>query len=1175
MKNENTIKLKYSNDTTYNSNYLYNPPCNCCNCNSSFCFCYCQCRCHRNKNKENEETDFENAPNLNINELKMNLLKDYSYQNNQNINNMFNPSLKNININSSRNNLNNENLNNNGKHLISLTKRVDNNLGKINDMFINKSQDVNYLNNQKNFKTYKNEKNDLLFKEVASHYKTQSNFNNLKKYYQLNNNYNINNNKYDNTYDNISNRSNLKSQIEFNKLLNSIKGNDNNIINNNISIDDIQKKYNIFTERETRHFPKTNGYDISSIRSSNNSLALDIQQLNNGLKNTFNFDRINKLLENNKEQNNKFNDFCSNTEYNKPFRPQNRDNGNILNLNKKNININNNTSVNISSDNYISNSSKDSFRENNTINQNGGNDYKGYKEYMNHSKKLNQNIKNVKLEDDSVTYNTSNINKSYNKLMQNLEIISKNYSTTKLSNTEPRYTNSSKNSDNDNVNIKFNYLDSSHNVSENKSELMESKDVNGDNNNNFIVTFGAKGNSELKNIISSMKSDLNSPNNSNNIKKNNGKGNENSDQKINNIIIDYENLKKRYEPNKLFTGLQNNIKDLNDNININKNLNISNDNITNISNIKTNNDINYTIYNFNIQIKGESNNKNENIIQENENYKKEINNLNNELKESKDKIEELMNIVNNYQKEINYLREQIAKQSKRDLSMNESKNTINNMNNVSVSNNNVNTSQKSSKTKIGKDSFIIKIPENLLKNNFNKEKRSRNSLSNNRKTTNNNNYSNISINTSRNIQDRYINLNSNINNYNNISNQLSFINNSNSNCFTYNNVSSNNISNNTITNINNEIYVKKITTTMRKKMKKSASQKLRVNKIYNNLSLNNQDLYIRNNEYSTRNNKLIYTLFNNNNKIKILSFDICMKQFNVIKLFDYDNFMYNYSESYNQQNNNILNNNSIFLLRDNQFYVVTGKNNDILYKLNNNNNTMNVICKFKNNHTKGCLFSFEDNIFCLSGYHNKKFEMFSEIDNTLISLDEMNIERSNFSVCIFKNKYIFALFGYNYPTHQCLDTIEFYELSNISNISNYINNNYNNNNKSGWRYLKYKNNNYLDLNIEGHICFNSNDEKIIFFGGFNGIKSEPIDCFYELVLDIDDFENEQSNKDVYVSKLNNNLYNIYQNKCYFFGNNNGLLLEDNNNMLFTAFDSNFHAHIIQTNNLSHNIYYFQ
>ena len=59
MKNENKIEYKYSNDTTFFSNYPYNPPCNCCNCKSSLCFCYCQCRCHKNKFKQNEEIDLK------------------------------------------------------------------------------------------------------------------------------------------------------------------------------------------------------------------------------------------------------------------------------------------------------------------------------------------------------------------------------------------------------------------------------------------------------------------------------------------------------------------------------------------------------------------------------------------------------------------------------------------------------------------------------------------------------------------------------------------------------------------------------------------------------------------------------------------------------------------------------------------------------------------------------------------------------------------------------------------------------------------------------------------------------------------------------------------------------------------------------------------------------------
>ena len=320
---------------------------------------------------------------------------------------------------------------------------------------------------------------------------------------------------------------------------------------------------------------------------------------------------------------------------------------------------------------------------------------------------------------------------------------------------------------------------------------------------------------------------------------NNGKGNDNPDQKINNIFIDYENLKQRYAPNKLFIGLQNNLRDLNDNININKNRIIT-DNYSNKSATNTTKNNNYSQYKFQIFLKGDSN-KNKKILEENEKYKKQINSLYNELKESKSKMEELMIIIDKYQKELNSFKSQTPK-SKRD-SLNESKNTINN---ISSSNNNINSSNK---TKIGKDSFIIKIPENLIRNKMNKNKSRNNSLSN----TNNiniNTYANINLNGNGNSQDRYFNLN---NNFNNISHQISNIsnNNTNSNCLTSNNISNNNTSNNNIsynTN-NNEIYIKKITTTMKNKIKKSASQKLRINKIYNKLSLDliSFNLYNKNN----------------------------------------------------------------------------------------------------------------------------------------------------------------------------------------------------------------------------------------------------------------------------------------------------------------------------------------
>ena len=1167
---------KYSNEKDYNFYYQQKPQCNCCNCVTSFCYCNCQCKCHKINLRENNNINFENdIPNLNINELKMKSLKEYEYNNNQYKNLNYQPNLKNINSSKNTNNIEGlkiDNNNNNGKNIFSLKRRIDNNnienIKASSSYKNNQSQEINYINSQKNLKpniniNSSNESNNynINFNAINNHYKTQSNFNVLKKYYQLNNTRHTDKNKNNNL--NYNNNT-LKAQIEFNKLLNSIKGDDNNLFNNfnnNIS-KNISYKEMPFSDRDNKYYTKING-NLNSNRNSNNTSFDDISQINNGSRNTVNYSRSNKIIESCKDQNtSNLNTFCSNSEYNKSFLNLYKDNGNNINLSDRNKIINNNTSIQIPSNNYIKNlndnfSSRNSIKEtNNNINQNGG---KSQKDLIDYSRRINQNINDGKIFDDSISYNNLSLNKSYNKLLQNLD---SNLNNKNNNNTEPRFSNISRITENDNVNIKFSYLDTNNSQNE-KSELLESKDINGDNNNNnFIVTFGAKGNNDLKNIIASVKNEIGLPNNNMNNNIDNGKGNENTDQKINNIIIDYENLKKRYAPNKLFTGLQNNIKDLNENISTNNNnTNIINSNRSDnniiidnnldknaINSIKKN--INYSKDNFEIFLKGEPNKK---IIEENENYKKEINGLNNELKESKNKIEELMIIISNYQKEVYSLKGQLSR-TKRD-SLNESK-ISSTFNNITSSNLN-----STNKTRIGKDSFIIKIPENLMRNNLNREKKSRNNSLNNIKIKTN---TSDVMNNNLNIKDKYINLN----NINNQTNKISNIN-------TYNNLITNN-NNINIYNKNKEVYVKKITTTMKKKIKKSASQKLRINKTYNNLSLNlmNQDLLPNEFDYSNINRdininkKEIYTLLPRENKQTVLSFDILNGKFNLVDFIDYDNFLLNYNQSFKIIDNNLLNNNSIFLINNpnNNFYIVTGKNNDILYMFNNENKTMYQLCKFNDNHAKGSLISYNDKIICLSGNHNKKVEMFSETNNSLINLNEMNIERSNFSACIIDNKYIFALFGYNYPTHQCLDTIEFYELKNLENNIN------NNTNGCGWRYLNYKNNQFLNLSIEGHICFNYNDEKIIFFGGFNGKNNEAVDSFYQLILNGDNFNTNQAYKGVYVEKMDIKLNDIYKNGCYFFGNNNGFMFDKN---LFASFDNNSNAHVLEINNMKHHIYYFE
>jgi hypothetical protein len=263
---------------------------------------------------------------------------------------------------------------------------------------------------------------------------------------------------------------------------------------------------------------------------------------------------------------------------------------------------------------------------------------------------------------------------------------------------------------------------------------------------------------------------------------------------------------------------------------------------------------------------------------------------------------------------------------------------------------------------------------------------------------------------------------------------------------------------------------------MKKKFRKSASQKFRINKI-------RKKLYVKPVE-SKRTSKLIYTIITQNDDIELLSFDVINHQFNIINFVDFDNFEADFKESYH---NNEEDNFSIYLNSDksDNFYIVTGKNCDKLYKYNIETNSMKKLYTFKNNHSNGCLLYINDKIICLSGNYNKKVEMFSEKNNSLINLPEMNIERSNFSCCFVKKEYIFALFGYNFPTEQYLNTIEIYNLNEFqNNKTNYIHIN-----DDEWRFLSYKDNNSLNLFIKGHSCFNYFDEKIIFFGGFNGYKN--------------------------------------------------------------------------------------
>lgn len=355
-------------------------------------------------------------------------------------------------------------------------------------------------------------------------------------------------------------------------------------------------------------------------------------------------------------------------------------------------------------------------------------------------------------------------------------------------------------------------------------------------------------------------------------------------------------------------------------------------------------------------------------------------------------------------------------------------------------------------------------------------------------------------------------------------------------------------------NINDEIYTKKISS----KEKRSNSQPN-----FNNLGVNLADtLYIDKiinkpellNVCKIKeqiNNKSIYIINPYEKNKKILSFDLENKKFSKLNFIDSGNFTKNYLESFRSEESEY---NSIFLMHNNNLYIITGRNSDLFYIFNPQKNIINRLCRLKNNHSNGALINFKNALYCISGKYNKKVEIYSEIKNEWTELNELNIERSYFSSCAVKNN-LFCFFGYNTPTNKYLDSIEYYDI-------NYK--------EKGWNYLNYKNKDLLQMNICGFMCMNSKNEKIVIFGGINGILQSPVKKFYQLIIG----KNLENN--CFVEEINKEPLDIHKNRCYYFSNGIGQFEDENKNyMHYAGFDNNYNAHVIKLNNIiEHEIYYF-
>ena len=570
---------------------------------------------------------------------------------------------------------------------------------------------------------------------------------------------------------------------------------------------------------------------------------------------------------------------------------------------------------------------------------------------------------------------------------------------------------------------------------------------------------------------------------------------------INNIgiINNYESIKKKYKNNNYETFSNNTLKKSENNRS-----NTSQLYGNKLKNVKIFSD--FKINNFSVYIPND--NKNTNLIK---NLKNKIKELETKLKNSQKRLNELLLNKNNNFKllkikknfSINYLPQ----------SKNKNKSNLTNIND--------NYKNRIIK-KLKNEELVIKLPSNVIL---------RKCSPRTRFDKNDNFVNNTDINIKNDCTyDDYSKDNSNI---------------------------SNNTRNNSYNKAN--VYSKKLTTTgilNNKRIILNKKENYNKKNFFNKFNIQT-DLAISSdcNTYPNEiklNEKTIYALYPTSGGVEILSFDIENSKFSLGEFADFGNFEEEYQKSEKFR--------GISLVNEGYFYIVTGKNYDKFFVFNPYKKSMNKLCSLNYNHSNGNLIYYDQRIFCLSGDNNKKVEVYTEIKNEWIEIPEMLIERSNFSTCITKDQYLFALFGYNSSSGEYLNTIEYIDL--LCEEAN-------------WKYLSYENKNKISLNLIGSLDMNYDNKKIIIFGGYDGENRKGVDCFYQLNFG-KNFEEEGNN--IIIAKkdnINNKNNSGSANKCFFFCNGYSKFYGDNNYLIYTCLDRDFNSHVIKVSTLEHEIYYFE
>ena len=98
------------------------------------------------------------------------------------------------------------------------------------------------------------------------------------------------------------------------------------------------------------------------------------------------------------------------------------------------------------------------------------------------------------------------------------------------------------------------------------------------------------------------------------------------------------------------------------------------------------------------------------------------------------------------------------------------------------------------------------------------------------------------------------------------------------------------------------------------------------------------------------------------------------------------------------------------------------------------------------------------------------------------------------------------------------------------------------------------------------ITINYNEEKIIFFGGYNNELKKPIDKFLQLII-------SQDLKNNYIEEVERKFKDIEKNKIYEFNTNTSSYEDEMKNKYNISIDTNNRVHIFQIDKMTHDVYY--